>query len=297
MKSVKEHEYTTYPRRFESYRWYKPLLVGSLFAVFAVIMNMIVLSLITKALFGTTVSGTGYDDMDFYSAAGAFYNATQAASVVPCLLLAAIIVKDRPVSSYFSSMGGWRWKVFLKTLLAAFIIAGIPTIVAFVLKGKSGDIRFTVGGFIILALLVPLQGIGEELVYRGYIMQTFSSWFLLPVLGVVVQTVLFSLVHPYNIIGRIEILVSAVIYALVCIIAKGIESASALHIVNNVTEIFMAGFAFGSITAEQTIPDVIRNLFFKIVFAAFIIFADKKLHWFDEVKKDDVTAFNMKRRA
>lgn len=62
------------------------------FAVFAVIMNMIVLSLITKALFGTTVSGTGYDDMDFYSAAGAFYNATQAASVVPCLLLAAIIV-------------------------------------------------------------------------------------------------------------------------------------------------------------------------------------------------------------
>ena len=59
----------------------------------------------------------------------------------------------------------------------------------------------------------------------------------------------------------------------------------------------MAGFAFGSITAEQTIPDVIRNLFFKIVFAAFIIFADKKLHWIDEVKKDDVTAFNMKRRA
>ncbi len=34
---------------------------------------------------------------------------------VPCLLLAARIVKDRPLSSFFSSMGGWRWKVFLNT--------------------------------------------------------------------------------------------------------------------------------------------------------------------------------------
>jgi hypothetical protein len=28
----------------------------------------------------------------------------------------------------------------------------------------------------------------------------------------------------------------------------------------------------------------------------FIIYADRKLHWFDEVKKDDVTAFNEKSR-
>lgn len=294
MGNILEHEYTTYPRRFDRYKWHKPIAVGALFVIFVAIMNMIVISLITKALFGTVDGSTGYDNMDFYTAAGAFYNAAQAASVVPCLILAALIVRDRPVSSYFSSMGGWRWKVFLKTFAAAFIIAGIPTIVAFALKGKSGDIRFTVGGFIIMALLIPFQGIGEELVYRSYIMQTVSSWFKIPLLGLIVQTVLFALVHPYNVIGRIEIIVSAVIYALLCIVVKGIEAASALHIVNNMTEIFMAGFAFGSITAEQTVQDVVRNLFFKIVFAAFIIFAEKKLHWFDDVKYDDVAAFNAK---
>lgn len=296
MRNISEHEYTTYPRRFDSYRWYKPIAVGALFTLFVLIMNVIVISLITKALFGASVSSTGYDDMDFYTAAGAFQNAAQAASVIPCLLLAAVIVRDRPVSSYFSSMGGWRWKVFLKTFAAALVIAGIPAIVAFALRGKTSGIRFTAGGFIIMALLIPFQGIGEELVYRGYIMQTVSSWFRIPLLGLAVQTIIFSLVHPYNMIGRIEIIVSALIYALVCISARGIESASALHIVNNATEIFMAGFGFGSITAEQTVPDVVRNLFFKIVFAAFIIYAEKKLHWFDEVKYDDAAAFNGKRK-
>ena len=31
MNAFTEHEYTTYPRRFNGYKWYKPLLVGLLF--------------------------------------------------------------------------------------------------------------------------------------------------------------------------------------------------------------------------------------------------------------------------
>ena len=49
----------------EGFHKNKPLLVGYLFAVFVVIMNLIVISLVIKALFGTTVSSTVYDDMDF----------------------------------------------------------------------------------------------------------------------------------------------------------------------------------------------------------------------------------------
>ena len=56
----------------------------------------------------------------------------------------------------------------------------------------------------------------------------------------------------------------------------------------------MSGIGFGNITVEQTISEVVFNLFFKILFFLFIIYADKRLHWFDEVKYDDVTAFNNK---
>lgn len=119
--------------------------------------------------------------MDFYSAAGAFKECVSAASVIPCLFLAALIVRDRPISSYFSSMGGWRWRVFLKTFAVGLVLVALPLAVFSLLPGRTGPARFTLGGFLILTLLAPLQGVGEELVFRSYIMQTASSWFELPI--------------------------------------------------------------------------------------------------------------------
>lgn len=293
MRPVAEHEFTTYPRRFDAYRWFKPLLVGLAFAVLYVVANVLV-GLLTKALFGTTVSSTGYDDMDFYSAAGAFANGAAVAVYVPCMILAALIVRDRPVSSYFSSMGGWRWKVFLRTLAVAFVILGIPTIVSYLVHGRVGDVRFTLAGFLLLTLLAPLQGVGEELVCRGFITQTVSSWFMLPIAGILAQTVIFTVVHPYNLVGMVEIAVSALLYALVCVVTKGVEAPSALHIVNNMTEIYMTGLGFGMITAEQTFPGVALNLALKLLFCVCIIYADRELHWFDDVQDDDVARFNAK---
>ena len=295
MENTDTRNYATYPRRFDGYAWYKPLLVGLLYAVFSIIA-MLAIELITKIAFSASVSSTGYDDMDFFTAAGAFNNGAMAAAAVPCLILAALVVKDRPVSSYFSSMGGWRWKVLLKTFIAGLVIVGIPSVIWFFLQGKTGDVAFTTGGFILLSLFVPLQGLGEELLFRGYITQTVSSWFKLTAAGVIVQVLIFTVIHPYNIIGVISIAVSALIYALVCLYSKGIESPTVLHYFNNATEIYMAGFGYGLITAEQTIPDTVFRLMLKILFFLFILYASKKLHWFDEVKRDDVAQFNSQKK-
>ena len=295
MKNTDEHNYATYPRRFDAYRWYKPFLVGLVFAVFYIISSFLI-EIATKLLFSATVSSTGYDDMDFFTAAGAFNNGAAASVVVLCLLLAALIVKDRPLSSYFSSMGGWRWKVLFKTFIAGLIIVGIPSIIWFLIQGKTDDVKFTTGGLILISVFIPLQGLGEELLFRGFITQTVSSWFKLPFAGVIVQILIFTVIHPYNIIGVISIAVSALIYALVCLYSKGIESPSVLHFFNNSTEIYMAGFGYGLITAEQTIPDTVFRLILKMLFFLFILYADKKLHWFDEVKYDDVVRFNSRRK-
>ena len=250
--------------------------------------------LITKEVFNTVITDNGYDEMDFFSAAGAFRNLAMGASYIPSLLLAALIVKDRPLSSYFSSMGGWRWEIFFRTFAAGFVVFGIPNIIRIAMMGNTGGIRFTPGGFIRFLLLVPLQGIAEELLYRSYTMQTAGSWFRLPVIGMIAQILFFTSVHPYNTIGKICIALSALLYGLICVVSRGIEASSSLHILNNVTGIFMAGFGFGSITAQQTVFDSIFDLFLKLLFLLFILYADRKLHWFEEVKYDDVTAFNEK---
>ena len=102
MKKIDDRDFTTYPRRFLAYRWYKPLLTGLLFILFYFLLASLVY-LITSTVFHTTVSVTGYDDMNFYSTAGAFFNSAMGAVYIPALLLAAFFVKDRPLSSYFSS--------------------------------------------------------------------------------------------------------------------------------------------------------------------------------------------------
>ena len=296
MKTFTERDFITYPRQFRAYRWYKPILTGLLFLVFLFITNMTVDS-ITRSVFNSVITDNGYDGMDFFTAAGAFRNCGMIACYIPSLILAALIIKDRPVSSYFSSMGGWRWKIFFRTLAASFVIFGIPNIIYYFLMGNSGGIRFTAGGFLMLSVVLPLQCIGEELLDRSFIMQTAGSWFKVSAIGLIVQVLLFAMVHPYNTIGRIYIALSGLLYGLFCVVSKGIEVSSALHIMNNATGIFMAGFGFGSITAEQTISSTAFNLVLKLLVFGFILYADRKLHWFDEVKNDDITAFNEKTKG
>ena len=294
MRTISEHGYTTYPRRFDAYKWYKPLIVGALFSIFLIIC-LFAIDPITKMLFGATVGMESYDNWDYYTAAGAFNSTAQAIAPMLALLLAALIVKDRPISSYFSSMGGWRWNVFLKTFAIGLILVGLPIAIDNLMKGYSGTINFTVGGFIIFTLLAPLQGVGEEMLFRGYIMQTASSWFKLPVAGILVQIAVFAAVHPYNMIGVIEIAISALMYALVCVYTKGLEAGSAMHIINNMTLMYFAGFGFGSITSEETISGLLLDCCTKVAFFLFVLIADKKLHWFDTMKYDDVAKFNSKR--
>ena len=293
MKTLTEHDYITHPRNYKAYRWYKPLLVFLLFVIFLFVFNMTV-EYITKTVFGTVITYSGYDDMDLFSAAGAFRNCALNACYIPSLILAALIVKDRPISSYYSSMGGWRWKTFFKILAVGFILFSIPNILHYALSGRSGEIRFTLGGFFMLTLMLPFQGMAEELLYRGFFMQTIGSWFKISLLGLIIQAPLFAMAHSYNTIGVIASALTALIYGLICVYSKGIEASSALHILNNLTGIYMAGFGFGSLTSEQSISGSLINLGLKLLYFLFILYADRKLHWFNEVKRDDVTAYNEK---
>ena len=174
------------------------------------------------------------------------------------------------------------------------MIFGIPIIIRFLLSGRTGDVQFTTGGFISLIMFMPLACIAEELLFRSLIMQTVSSWFRLPVIGMIVQAIAFAAVHPYNLTGVIYIALSAFIYGLISICTRGIETSSALHILNNMIELIMGGIGFGKLAAEQTLSSTLIVIILKLLFLAFIIYADRKLHWFDEKQYDDTEKFNAK---
>ena len=110
MRPVPEHEYPTYPRRFISYRWFKPLLAGLLFSVLYLGVNVAIVlaGAINQGGLESVMNIAGsYDNMDVSSAPGILLNLGTLAIAIPLLALTALIVRDRPFSSYSSARGGW----------------------------------------------------------------------------------------------------------------------------------------------------------------------------------------------
>ena len=296
------YEYTTFPRRFISYRWFKPLLVALLTFVFMLLFQIVTLIIATAWAgdidFIFTI-GTTYDDMNPYTGPGAMVELGSIAVILPALALAALIVRDRPYSSYSSSRGGWNWKAFGKCLLVALVVVALPSIIELFLfpdEGATGIVKLTVPGVIACIAIIPFQCAAEEYVFRGLIMQTVGSWTKLPVLAILVQAAVFAAAHPYNMIGVIAIFLNGVVWGIVVQQTKGLEASCAAHIVNNFMAFGLGGLGLASITSEVDVISLVIALAIDLVYLAVILVAHKKLNWFAS-KGDGAAAFNEKRRA
>lgn len=281
-----QHEYITYGRRFNSYRWYKPILVGVLTAIFAMVV-------VIGAIFASIALGflsdvkslllqTGYDNMDVSSVGGILLNLGGLAVFIPALWLAAKIVRDRPFSSYSSSRGGWNWKLFGKCLLIAIVTVGIPAVISNLMEPGDGVNRLTVFTFLLLTVMGPLQCIAEEYLFRAFFLQTLGSWFKIPIVAIVVSAVIFAAGHPYSMAGVLSVLASGLIWGFTAKISRGLEASSAAHIANNMATFYMMGFGMVNLTADVRVTDMIFSIAADFLYLIVIIILTRKTHWFDE---------------
>ena len=296
MKPVPEHEYPTYPRRFLSYRWFKPILVALLF--FALYMGATVAMVVAGAIQQGGIENVmdiagGYDNMDVASIPGILLNLGSLAIAIPILALAALIVRDRPFSSYSSARGGWDWGVFGRMMLLALLVCGVPNLIWVLLDHGPLDNHFTVFTFLLLTVMGPLQCIAEEYLFRGLVMQTFGGWFRIPVIAVIGQALIFMSMHPYNLTGRLTILATGCMMGLMAWITRGIEASSAIHIVNNMVAFYVDGLGIGAIASEVSTLDLFVTLAIDTVYVLTLLFLRKK-GWFGRIRRDDVAAFNEK---
>ena len=115
-------EYITFPKTFEKYRWYKPILVFIIGAIIFLILNLLLIAVfyaICGENFMVHLLQGGYEVMN--SEIGEIYSHLGAVIMLPSLYLANKIVKDRPFSSYSSSRGGWNTQLYLKAFIIPFI--------------------------------------------------------------------------------------------------------------------------------------------------------------------------------
>ena len=309
--NAKKHVYPTYGRQFDSYRWFKPVFTGALFAAIYMVLTLagiMAVRIWAGAAAGDTtgtdtmnkmmeiISG-GYDTMDMSDPLQSVLQLGSLAIAIPSLWLASLIVRDRPMSSYSSSRGGWSRRVFWRCMPVAFIINGLPIIINDVIieKGyQNFTVKFTVLSFILLTILGPLQCIAEEYMFRGFVMQTFGSWFRIPVIAVILQALIFAAGHPYNRIGQIAIAISGAAFALSAWFGRGLEVSAALHIVNNMTIFYLQGFGMTTVSSDTSVSEMLIDLGIAVVYVAVIFWLSRKTRWFDKVRKDDAARVNAK---
>ena len=273
--TVKEiSEYITFPRTFEKYRWYKPILVFIIGAIIYLILSLILI-VVFSAIYGENIMAQllrgGYEVMN--SEIGEIYSHLAIAIMIPSLYLATKIVKDRPFSSYSSSRGGWNTQLYLKAFIIPFILFLVVGIIEHAILGNVGNYHFTILFFIILLIVVPIQCIAEEYVYRGLLMQTLGSWFNIPLLAVILQAIIFGFTHGYNGIGNIGIIISGL----------GLEVSSAFHTANNLSFSLLVMFGIQSTTSTIQMADLLISTMGSVIFGILLYYIGKRSNWFGEI--------------
>lgn len=294
-------DYTTYPREFITYKWYRPLLVFLLLAIFFFISGMLIIFIASFATGDINhildLATGGYDTLDAYTPVGVIVTLGSVAVMIPCLALANKIAGKRPFSSYTSSRGGWDFGIFFRCFLIALVVVSLPIVVVQVfLSDRDSAVLFTAAGFIMLTIIGPLQCIAEEYAFRGFIMQSFGSWFRVPVIAMVLSSAVFGALHAYNLIGIFGIFLSGMFYCIETWLAGGIEASSAIHIANNMTAFYTLGLGYGTLSSETNWQSVVFLGVFEALYAL-AIYVCKKKGMFERIKKDDAAIWNEKYSA
>ena len=206
--------------------------------------------------------------------------------MIPSLYIATKIVRDRSFSSYSSSRGGWNFKLYLKALIIPFVALLVYNGLETAIKGPHGTFHFSLVFLIVSIILIPLQCIAEEYVYRGLIMQTFGSWFKIPVVAILLQAILFSVSHGYNSLGLVEIFVSGIVFGFLTWKTNGIEVSSAMHTANNFAISLFVMFGLKSTTSTPLFNDVVMSIIFDIILCAIMYYVGMKTNWFGEIKEN-----------
>lgn len=161
------------------------------------------------------------------------------ALMFPCLWLARLIVGPKPWGLIHSVAGRMRWGwlatctavaaiMFLAVPLGTAALAREPLLGAPTISGTTLTMMLA-----LVVLIVPFQAYAEELVFRGYLMQTIGRWLKHPAWAIVLPAPLFMLGHMYDVWAQLSILVMGIAAGYVTWRTGGLEAAVALHVVNN----------------------------------------------------------------
>lgn len=201
--------------------------------------------------------------------------------VIPAIFIARLITNFKPLGLIHSIAGRMRWSYLGVFLGFGFLIFGLYYVGFATLDGslttQNSVHPLNSGMFwlyiVLILLVVPFQCYAEELLFRGYLMQTVGRWLKNPVWAIIIPAPIFMVLHGYGLWGLLSVLTMALIAGFLCWYTGGLEAGIGLHIANNVS-IFIFGLLgledpFGAVREEQPL-DFVQALILQLAFAGLV---------------------------
>ena len=201
--------------------------------------------------------------------------------VIPAIFIARLITNFKPLGLIHSIAGRMRWSYLGVFLGFGFLIFGLYYVGFATLDGslttQNSVHPLNSGMFwlyiVLILLIVPFQCYAEELLFRGYLMQTVGRWLKNPVWAIIIPAPIFMVLHGYGLWGLLSVLTMALIAGFLCWYTGGLEAGIGLHIANNVS-IFVFGLLgledpFGAVREEQPL-DFVQALILQLAFAGLV---------------------------
>jgi len=263
-----DKEFTTFPSTLETYAWYKPFLI----IIIAAILSLVISSVIFK-IAGVNVKAGGIERI--------IYSSITMIALIPGIYIGFKLLYKIPFSTQIAPIRKWNWGIYIKSFIITLIVYGVFQVVPLLVSGKP-NITNTSIAVLILCLILPLvQGFAEEYLCRGLLMQTFGSWFKIPIVAIFLQAIIFSLLHPYEILAAIGVFCVGFVYGFITWYGQGLESASAMHAVNNMFAFLALGLGLQQTESPNEVFSFVMNLVLLVIPIIIIFVLDKKFNFFD----------------
>jgi membrane protease YdiL (CAAX protease family) len=267
--------------------WWRPVAGVITLIVGVVLVAPVVLMPVLLA--GVAIQGGRGDFLERFTRAGSLTSVTPASMLYLNLTLASAIpiswlvmrVYHRLRPRWLASVRpGLRWRFLLPCFGLAVVALIAQMVVGAVLPGNADDLgghsHYSAGRILALALVIlvstPLQAIGEEYAFRGYLMQAFGSFSHMvlqrlklrtdraelwaKVTAVVATSVLFALAHGVqNFPLFFDRFAFGLMAGYVVVRIGGLEAGIAMHILNNFVA-FGFALALGNLDSTLTVSQV-----------------------------------------
>lgn len=271
---VRPENYALTLRREEPHAWWRPLLgivlmaLGSVLFVPVLLLPLLYLGLSLEGGAGSLSQQVSAAlDGQQVTASYLLYLNLSIAALIPLAFLLVRLLHGVSPRWLTSVAPGVRWRL----LLACTALAVLSLVLALVVGAllPMGDVTGTEGSgssggagssallvAVVMLLTTPLQAIGEEYGYRGYLMQAVGALSGRPWVAVAVTSVIFALAHgTQNFPLFFDRLAFGVIAGTTVVLLGGLEAGIAMHVVNNVVA-FSLAIATDSLTEALSVSEV-----------------------------------------